>query len=94
MANELKTQGTALYFVKPGTPTGTAVKVTCPTGISGLGGAAESADASRAGDFDRRAGRRAGLDEIEGSALGLKFVCHCGLLKKKKPAQWRAWCEG
>ena len=28
MANELKTQGTALYFVKPGTPTGTAVKVT------------------------------------------------------------------
>ena len=44
MANELKTQGTHLYFVKPGTPTGTAVKVTCPTGISGLGGAADQID--------------------------------------------------
>lgn len=44
MANELKTQGTALYFVKPGTPTGTAVKVTCPTGISGFGGAADQID--------------------------------------------------
>lgn len=44
MTNEVKTQGTALYFVKPGTPTGTAVKVTCPTGISGLGGAADQID--------------------------------------------------
>lgn len=40
----IKTQGTALYFVKPGSPTGTAVKLTCPTGISGLGGAADQID--------------------------------------------------
>lgn len=54
MANELKTQGTALYFVKPGTPTGTAVKVTCPTGISGLGGAADQIDTTCLDDTDDR----------------------------------------
>lgn len=55
MANELKTQGTALYFVKPGTPTGTAVKVTCPTGISGLGGAADQIDVTCLDATDDRA---------------------------------------
>lgn len=54
MANELKTQGTHLYFVKPGTPTGTAVKVTCPTGISGLGGAADQIDTTCLDDTDDR----------------------------------------
>lgn len=54
MANELKTQGTALYFVKPGTPTGTEVKVTCPTGISGLGGAADQIDTTCLDDTDDR----------------------------------------
>lgn len=54
MANELKTQGTALYFVKPGTTTGTAVKVTCPTGISGLGGAADQIDTTCLDDTDDR----------------------------------------
>ena len=54
MANELKTQGTALYFVKPGTPTGTTVKVTCPTGISGLGGAADQIDTTCLDDTDDR----------------------------------------
>lgn len=54
MANELKTQGTHLYFVKPGTPTGTAVKVTCPTGISGLGGAADQIDTTDLDQTDDR----------------------------------------
>ena len=54
MANELKTQGTALYFVKPGTPTGATVKVTCPTGISGLGGAADQIDTTCLDDTDDR----------------------------------------
>ncbi len=44
MANEFKTQGTHLYFVKPGSPTGSALKVTCPTGISGFSGAADQID--------------------------------------------------
>ena len=55
MANELKTQGTHLYFVKPGTQTGTAVKVTCPTGISGLGGAADQIDVTCLDATDDRA---------------------------------------
>lgn len=55
MANELKTQGTALYFVKPDTPTGAAVKVTCPTGISGLGGAADQIDVTCLDATDDRA---------------------------------------
>ena len=54
MANELKTQGTHLYFVKPGTPTGTAVKVTCPTGISGLGGAADQIETTCLDDTEDR----------------------------------------
>ena len=54
MANELKTQGTHLYFVKPGTSTGTAVKVTCPTGISGLGGAADQIDTTCLDDTSDR----------------------------------------
>lgn len=54
MANELKTQGTHLYFVKPGTPTGTAVKVTCPTGISGLGGAADQIETTSLDDTEDR----------------------------------------
>jgi hypothetical protein len=53
MANEIKTQGTHLYFVKPGTPTGTAVKVTCPTGISGLGGPADQIDTTCLDDIER-----------------------------------------
>jgi len=53
MANELKTQGTHLYFVKPGSPTGTAVKVTCPTGVSGLGGAADQIDTTCLDDIER-----------------------------------------
>ena len=40
----IKTQGTHLYFVKPGSPTGAAVKLTCPTGISGLGGSTDQID--------------------------------------------------
>lgn len=36
----VKTQGTELYFVK----NGTANKLTCPTGISGLGGAKSQID--------------------------------------------------
>lgn len=33
----VETQGTRLYFKKPGSPA-TLVKMTCPTGVSGLGG--------------------------------------------------------
>lgn len=36
MADDVKTQGTHLYFVNPTGPA--LVKLTCPTGITGLGG--------------------------------------------------------
>lgn len=40
----LKTQGTELYFVNPVPTDPELVKVACPTGISGLGGAADQLD--------------------------------------------------
>lgn len=43
MANNVKTQGTHLYFLNTLT-TAALVKLSCPTGISGLGGARDQID--------------------------------------------------
>jgi hypothetical protein len=48
----LKTQGTELFFVDPLTSSVPAiVKLTCPTGISGLGGAADQIESTCLGDL-------------------------------------------
>jgi len=40
----LKTQGTELFFVNPLVTDASVIKMACPTGISGLGGAADQLD--------------------------------------------------
>lgn len=52
MAN-VKTQGTHLHFLNPEAPT-TLVKLTCPTGISGLGGARDQIDTTCLDNTDDR----------------------------------------
>ncbi|MFW8566150.1 phage tail tube protein [Orrella sp. 11846] len=49
----LKTQGTHLFFLSEQAPEG-FFKVTCPTGISGLGGAREQIDDTCLDDTDER----------------------------------------
>lgn len=54
----VETQGTRLHFVKPG-ETPTLVKMTCPTGISGLGGPRDNIVVDcleNTGDRETRAG--------------------------------------
>ncbi|ARP89824.1 hypothetical protein CAL14_05575 [Bordetella genomosp. 9] len=47
----IKSQGTELYYVKPG-DTPTLVKLHCPTGITGLGGAADQIETTCLSDTD------------------------------------------
>jgi hypothetical protein len=49
----IKTQGTHLFYVRPGS-TPTVVKLHCPTGISGLGGAADQIDDTCLDEIDER----------------------------------------
>lgn len=73
MAGEVKTQGTHLYLVdRTGTPA--LVKLTCPTGITGLtGGAAEQIDTTCLDETDTRTYAR-GLNAA--AAIAVPFVLH------------------
>lgn len=50
----VKTQGTHLYFLNKLESTAALVKLTCPTGISGLGGACDQIDSTCLDDTDDR----------------------------------------
>jgi hypothetical protein len=49
----VKTQGTELYYVDPTNSVPVAVKLACPTGITGLGGATDQIDTTCLGDNER-----------------------------------------
>lgn len=53
-AGVLKTQGTHLYFANPTSSTPELVKLACPTGISGLGGARDQIDVTCLDNTDDR----------------------------------------
>lgn len=53
-AGVLKTQGTHLYFANPTSSDAELVKMTCPTGINGLGGARDQIDVTCLDNTDDR----------------------------------------
>lgn len=54
MAGEIKTQGTELFFADSTATVPAMVKLTCPTGITGLGGAADQIDSTCLDDLTDR----------------------------------------
>jgi len=89
----IKTQGTELFFTNPLTTAADILKVACPTGISGLGGAADQIDDTCLDGTERTF--KAGLKNPGQITIPINFIpsspSHQALLSMFQGGQMANW---